>query len=104
MRTISVDAALLLCRMSLRVKNSDKMCRVDDEYVHWFADRELYLDAEGVFFNEDDKKFYVHDEVMTIACKEGKKEPLPNRNQMRRFVKIRCSPRVQEFFFGRSRV
>lgn len=88
--------------MSLPIQNHTKPCLLDEEYVRWFADKTLWMDDRGVYFFVDGRKFYVHDQVMVIACADGSKEPLPEP-QMRQFVRARCMPDVRNFYFGSSR-
>ena len=70
--------------------------------MHWFADKTLYFDDRGVHFFIDGRKFYVHDQVMVIACADGSKEPQSETN-MRRFVRAKCTPDVRNFWFGSAR-
>lgn len=109
-------SSLSIVVMSLPIQNSTKPCLLDPEHVRWFADKLLYSDADGVYFhdrfsnrsnNTGLKKYYVHDNVMAIALKDGLTETWLDRNGrpditgMRRFVRARCMPTVQDYYFAR---
>ena len=55
----------------LPISNSARPCLVDDDVSHWFEGTALTLDDEGVYFETEQQRFYVHDQVMIIAIKRG---------------------------------
>jgi len=46
-------------------------------YVNYFSDKILSMDMEGVYYVVDNKRYYVHDAVMALAVRDGKKEGPP---------------------------
>lgn len=82
----------------LPIINARRPCKVDTEYAHWFEDKRLILDDEGVYYIKEGRKYYVHDQVIVIATKDGSKEPPADKNMLRRFIRARCDPDVQEYW------
>ena len=82
----------------LPIKNFDKPCIVSASHAKWFVDKELMMDEEGVYYIIDGRKYYVHDQVMTIAVKDKIKEPPKNKTYFRLFVIQRCDPAVQAYY------
>ena len=82
----------------LPIINSSETCKLDPEYAHWFEKKTLFLDQEGVYYTKNGKKYYIHDQVIVIATKDGKKEPLKNVKMMNNFIRTRCDPDVQSYW------
>lgn len=86
----------------LPIINSDRPCLVDPEYAIWFQNKQLILDDIGVFYIKDSRKFYVHDQVIILATKDGLKEPPADKNFLRQFIKAKCDTDVQEYYHRRN--
>ena len=82
----------------LPIVNARRPCLVDTEYAHWFNTKRLIVDDIGVYYVRDGRKYYVCDQVMAIAMKDGSKEPFPDRRMLRRFIRTRCDPDVQAYW------
>lgn len=82
----------------LPIINSPRTCKVDPEYAYWFADKGLFWDDEGVFYITNGRKYYVHDQVIVIATKDGYKEPPRDKRMLNRFIRTRCDPDVQNYW------
>jgi hypothetical protein len=85
---------------SLPITNSSRRCTLDPQYVKWFQDKTLISDDEGVYYISEDRKrkYYVHDQVIVLATKDGLKEPPADKKFLRNFIKTRCDPKVQAYF------
>ena len=84
---------------SLPVVNSDRGCLLDECYVKWFQDKRLFLDGTGIYYYLKNKKYYVHDQVITLATKDGLKEPPANRAILYEHLMTKVDPRVRKYFF-----
>ncbi len=51
-----------------------------------------------MYYTIDDRRYYVHDQVMIVACKEGRKLPLRPKAAMQDFVQRRGDPDVQAYY------
>ena len=86
------------------VSNSDRPCIVDQMYAIWFQDKTLVLDQDGVFYLKNGRKYYVHDQVMTLAVKDGLKELPPwGKTKWRLYLRSKCDPDIQKFFIKSTR-
>lgn len=87
---------------SLPIIGHDKPCLLDADMIPWFVDKTLQLNDEGVYYTIDDHKYYVHDQVMILAVKQGFKPPLTPKLRMRRFVQARADPDVRRYYDSRD--
>ena len=86
----------------LPISNSARPCLVDDDVSHWFEGTALTLDNEGVYFETEQQRFYVHDQVMII--KRGTADSIHPASRMRLYVRSRGDPRVRAYYdLGRRR-
>lgn len=82
----------------LPISNSSEPCIVDTMYVHWFQDKTLIFDEKGVYYIKGGRKYYVHDQVIVIATKDGFKEAPKDKRMLARFIRTRCDPEVQNYW------
>jgi hypothetical protein len=84
----------------LPVSNSESGTSVDAEYARFFQGRVLALDERGVYFMEDGRKLYVHDQIMIVATKDGHMfdGPQPSRREMQRFVRAKGCAAVRQYW------
>lgn len=87
---------------SLPIVGHDKPCLIDPDMLPWLVDKTLRLDEEGVYYVIDDQRYYVHDQVMVIAVKQGLKPPLTPKMRMRNYVRARADPDVRRYYNSRD--
>lgn len=73
-----------------------------DAHIPWFSDKTLYMDTEGVYYKINGRRYYVHDQVMILACKQGLKEPLRPKSLMYEWVQQRGDPDVHAYYIGKD--
>lgn len=80
-------------------------CTVNKSYSKWFSDKDLYMDDVGVCYAVMDagkwRRFYVHDQVMILAVKDGLKPDI-GKKRTSLFVKARGDPDVRKYYFGKK--
>ena len=57
----------------------------------------LTLDDEGVYYDVEQKRFYVHDQVVIVAIKRGQMDRIQPAFHMRLFVRSRSNPQVRQY-------
>lgn len=82
----------------LPIVNARRPCKVASVDARWFQNKKLMLDDEGVYYRKEGRKYYVHDQVIVIATRDGRKEPPPDRRMLRQFIRTRCDPDVQAYW------
>ena len=91
--------------VELPIVNSQKTCKVNSCYAHWFEDKPLYMDKDGVYYHYQGgkRKFYVHNQILPLATADGLKEPPPGKNKLEKtvqftmFILQHCDPDVLEY-------
>eukprot|EP00891_Asterochloris_glomerata_P004201 jgi/Astpho2/4201/fgenesh1_pg.00064_%23_21_t len=60
------------------------------------------MDTEGVYYKINGRRYYVHDQVMILACEQGLKEPLRPKSLMYEWVQQRGDPDVHAYYIGKD--
>lgn len=55
-----------------------------------------------MYYKINGRRYYVHDQVMILACKQGLKEPLRPKSLMYEWVQQRGDPDVQAYYISKD--
>ena len=82
----------------LPIVGHDHPCLLDVDMVPWFIDKTLYMDDGGMYYTIDGRRYYVQNQVMIVACKQGRKCPLRPKAVMDEWVQMHGDPDVQAYY------